>query len=153
METTALALYMALLSILPHSRHTPCLRAHAQQITHTIAAAEQDRHVPAGVLLVVGLLESHCGCAESDWGAPIDDAHRHTAGTSDTAAFALAVAFYGGGRRHFVGCHTWARAIGRFRSGICDPFNPVHQAYVTRALHLIERVYAAAGQPVPASLR
>lgn len=145
MESTALALFLALLSILPHSRATPCLHERAQAIVRMAAVAEQDRGVPAGVLLVVGLLETHCGCDIGEgggWGAPIDPRHRHTAGTSDTAARIL--------QHSLTACGTWERAIGRFRSGLCAPFNPVHQAYVRRAMGLIRREYATAGVAVPA---
>jgi hypothetical protein len=108
------------------------------------SVAEQDRGVPAGVILVVGTLETHCGCDRNEggnWGAPIDSRHRHIAGTSDTAARIL--------EHSLDACGTWMRAIGRFRSGLCNPWNPVHQQYVARAVRLIQRVYTTAGVPAP----
>jgi hypothetical protein len=142
--TFAARLLAALLGMLGHSRHTPCIERHRDAIAERAAAAETAHGVPPAVLLVVGLLESHWGCHPASggcWGAPVDRRHRLTAGTPDHAARALA--------RSRAVCGSWAGAIARFRSGLCAPWQPAHRAYVATALRLVARAHARAGAPAP----
>src|SRR5258706_14936267 len=80
--------------------------------------------VPPAVLFAIARRESHFACSprEHSWGAPAPRSRshavdwRHVAGTPMDAARAL--------RRSFEVCGTWTGATGRFRSGLCRPFNP-----------------------------
>lgn len=49
---------------------------------------------------------------ERDWGAPSSSRDRHTPGTPDDAARALATGY--------AVCGSWRGAITRFRSGLCN---------------------------------
>lgn len=124
----------ALLALLPGPQ-SRCIERHRPQIVAAAVSGERDRGVPAAVLLVVGFAETHLGCDAGEgggWGAPIDMRHRHQAGTSDHAARALA--------RSYAVCGTWAGAIGRFRSGLCTPWQLEHRAYVRRVLRIATRL-------------
>jgi hypothetical protein len=144
-------LFAALLAILPgvpQPMHGCIHRQHAS-IVEQIARASDRHGVPPAVLLVVGLLESHYGCAPGSggcWGAPVDRAHRLTAGTPDHAAIALA--------HSFEVCGSWVGAVARFRCGLCRcPARVVHGYTPEYAARLIERMHRRAGLPPPAGLR
>jgi hypothetical protein len=144
-------LFAALLAILPgvpQPMHG-CMRRRHDRIVEEIARAADRHGVPPAVLLVVGLLESHYGCAPGSggcWGAPIDRAHRLTAGTPDHAAVALA--------HSFEACGTWAGAVARFRCGLCRCPARIVRGYTPEfAARLIERVHRRAGVPAPKGLR
>lgn len=106
--TTLLAIYR------PPARVRPCLERTAEQIATAAADAQDHRGVPAEILLAVGWAETHLGCDAGEggnWGAPISRSRRHTAGTPDHAARALAWGY----RR----CHDWPGAVAHFRCGMC----------------------------------
>lgn len=124
-----------------------CIESHLTQIANNAAEGERLHGVPAGVMLVVGFMETHLGCDRNEggnWGAPIDPQHRHTAGTPLQAAHALAVSY------QRCGGQDWARAVGRFRSGLCAPSRVEHRIYVHQVGRLVRRLYTTVGQPVPA---
>lgn len=117
-----------------------------------IVAAAVDAYAAHGVapavLLVTAFLETHIGTDDNEgngWGAPASVRARHVAGTSDHAARALA--------RSFAVCGSWTGAVGRFRSGLCRPWQAAHRAYVRTAMGLVVRVHGGAGVPLPAALR
>jgi hypothetical protein len=133
----AQAVLATLLGMLPHLRHARCVEAHRADIVARADAAHETHGVPPAVLLVVGLLESHWGCNPRSggcWGAPASRRHRFVAGTSDHAAAALA--------RSYRVCGTWRGAVGRFRSGLCRPWQAEHRAYVAQAMGLVARLEA-----------
>lgn len=108
-------LLLALLVIFPHFPMRPCIERRVNEIESSLARAETEYGVPAGILLSVGFHETHAGCDRNEgggWGAPVDNQHRHTAGTSDHAARALA--------RSYTVCGTWLGAVNRFRCGLCQ---------------------------------
>lgn len=124
------------------------MSALAEQIAALVDDAEESYGVPAGVLLVVGFLETHLGTDHGEggnWGAPIDARHRHTAGTAFNAAHVLAVGF--------GTCHTWLRAITYYRSGHCVFARRLVGYEAPYALRLIERIYDTAGVERPERLR
>lgn len=126
-----LALVVALLHT-PHLQHRRCLEASRDRIVEALADGETIG-VPAHVMLSVAYHESHVGCdGESDWGAPVDRFHRHTAGTPRHAIRAL--------RRSYEVCGSWEGAVGRFRSGLCRPWNPAHRAYVHSVFVVAQRL-------------
>ncbi len=121
------------------------MRRRADEIAALANAASTAHHVPVGLLLATGWMESHLGCAAGsggNWGAPRDIRHRNIAGTPDHAARALA--------RSYVVCGSWSRAVGRFRSGLCAA--PHNRDYVATTLSLAVNVYARARVAVPAEL-
>lgn len=139
-------LLAALLAIFPRSPALVCLRSRADTIAAQARDAAAHRGVPAGLLLAVGFMESHLGCARSSggcWGAPIDPQHRGTAGTPDHAAQALATSFRV--------CGSWDGAVCRFRCGLCRCPDR-HTRYAANAIGLARRIYTTAGEPVPAAL-
>jgi hypothetical protein len=136
----ARALLAALLTIFPHAPARACLVARTDALAAALASAEASRGVPAGLMLAVAFRETWVGCHPHEggnWGAPRPGANRHLAGTPDDAARAMA--------RSYAVCGSWAGAVGRYRSGLCAPWNPVHRAYVAATLRLAARLYAAAG--------
>jgi len=141
------ALFLALVALFSRGPHAACIAGHAETTVRRAESAETNYGVPAGVLLTVGFLETHLGCANGsggNWGAPVDRAHRHTAGTSDSAARSLQTGF----RR----CGTWQGALGWFRCGHCRC--PRMQGYDPDfAGRLVERVYRRAQVAVPEHLR
>lgn len=113
-----------------------------ENVAHT---SQESLGVPMGVILVVGFSETHLGSDAHEggnWGAPIDAAHRHTAGAPIQAARVLA-------RSYQVCGNDWQRAVARFRSGLCVPHNPVHQRYVANVTSLVRRMYVRTGDPLP----
>ena len=148
LELTA-RLFTALLSLLPPlpASRRPCVERRHDAIVAAASATADARAVPVGLLLSVALFESHWGCAPgsgSCWGAPVDTRHRLTAGTPDHAAAALA--------RSFAVCGTWTGAVGRFRAGLCRPWQAAHRAYVARVMRYAARTYDRAAVPVPSGL-
>lgn len=141
------ALLLALLAIFHRTPHMACLARHADSIVRRAEAARVEHAVPPGVLLSVGFLESHLGCAPGsggNWGAPVSSRHRHTAGTSDHAARSLATGYRV--------CGTWGGALGWFRCGRCRcprmvGYDPDFAARV------VERVYREARVPMPDHMR
>lgn len=120
-----------------------CLERSFEVTVQRALQAQESHGVPPGVLLFVGFAETHLGCDRNEggnWGAPISRFRRHTAGTSQHAAIAL--------RRSYEVCHTWEGAIGRFRSGVCNP--PRLRGYgPRRAISWIRRLYQRADVPLP----
>jgi len=130
----------AILAFFPRFPTRQCVIDNTEAIVQHAVNAEQ-YGVPAGVFLIVGFAETHLGCDAGEgggYGAPIDRFHRHTPGTPEHAARALAASYRV--------CHTWEGAISRFRSGQCHllPTDP-RSGYVRRALVLIPRAYRHAG--------
>jgi hypothetical protein len=144
-------LFAALLALMPRVPQPMrgCIARRQGRIVAQIAQARETYGVPPAVMLVIGLLESHYGCAPRSggcWGAPIDRAHRSTAGTSNQAALALA--------NGFRACGTWRGAIARFRCGLCRCPMRSGRGYTPRyAVGLVERVHLRAGVPPPPRLR
>ncbi len=104
----------ALLSLLPDTARTRCVRARAATIIHDASAASAATGVPVEVLLVVGYLESALGCDPRSggcWGAPISPRRRDVAGRASHAAAALAAGYRV--------CTTDLGAVSRFRYGLC----------------------------------
>jgi hypothetical protein len=142
------ALLAALVAVLPPIPHPQRERIQLQKerIVSMAAASSARYRVPPSVLLVVGFMETHLGTDDGEgggWGAPIDAAHPHKAGTSDHAARILAR-----GRRT---CGSWQGALSWFRSGKCRP-PPFAQTYVGKGMWLIERMHARIGLRVPDDL-
>lgn len=125
---TAAEALAAILSLLgPHVLHGACIARRREEIAADADAASREHGVPVRLLLAVGLLESHWGCAPASggcWGAPRDRDHRHSAGRASHAASALAL----GHRR----CATWRGAVAHFRGGRCTG----HDRYVATALRI-----------------
>jgi hypothetical protein len=148
MMTTTPAVILAVLLALhrPPQPHRTCIEAHRAQIEAAGAEAESIG-VPAAILFAVARRESHFACApgERSWGAPVDRRHRHTAGGPMHAARALA--------RSFAVCGTWRGAVGRFRSGLCDPWQPMHRSYVASVMRDVETIHARTGTPLPSPFR
>lgn len=137
----------ALLAMFPHNPQRACMLARADAIAEQADAAAAHWHVPAGLLLVVGFLETHDGCDAGEgggWGSPIDRRHRHTAGTADSTARGLA--------HSYAACGTWLGALHRYRVGLCNGRERVGYSAET-AWRLFERVRLRAGvtapEPVP----
>lgn len=142
-----LPLLLALLQLYPQTPARRCLEARREAIAAALEAGEREYGVPAGLLLATAFVETWVGChpGEGDgWGAPVDVRHRHTAGTWRHAAAALA--------RSRAVCGTWAGALGRFRSGLCRPWQRAHLGYAPMVLRLTRRVYGRAGASLPAVL-
>lgn len=100
-------------------------------------------NVPVVLLMVTGFLETHLGTDDGEhgnWGSPIDRRHRHTAGTSDSAARDLA--------HSFQICGNWLAAVRRYRTGLC--FRDASVGYTAAySIRLAERVYHRAGIDLP----
>ena len=143
-------LFAALLALLPHVPQPMrgCMQRRHGHISEQIARASAVHGVPPAVLMVVGLLESHFGCAPGSggcWGAPVDRRHRSTAGTPNQAAIALATSFRV--------CRNWRGAIARFRCGLCQcPMRSGRGYTPGYAVRLVERVHQRAGLPLPDGL-
>ena len=140
---TVKLLLVALLSMFPRFPTRQCIIDHSESIVQQVTQAEQTRHVPPGILLMVGFQETHLGCDANEgggWGAPISRFHRHVAGTSDDAARILV--------HSYEACGNWIRAITRFRSGACSLTpDDYRMPYVHRSESLINRLYARAHMP------
>jgi hypothetical protein len=135
-------LLVALLSLL-RGPQSACIESRRDVIIAAAEAGERDHGVPPVILLVIGFAESHLGCDVGEgggWGAPISRTRRHTAGTPDHAARALA--------RSYEVCGTWLGAVSRFRCGLCRC--PRLRGYdPTDAMRLVDRVSTRAGTPAP----
>ncbi len=144
--TVGLLLTSLLVLHRPPQPHRSCIEAHRNAIEAAGIEAESIG-VPAAVLFAVARRESHFACApgERSWGAPVDNRHRHTAGGPMHAARALL--------RSYEVCGTWERAVSRFRSGLCAPWQLTHRAYVTSVVRDIETVHARTGALLPSHLR
>jgi hypothetical protein len=141
-----LAALLAILPRVPQPQRGRIERQHDRIVEMATASAEA-YEVPVGILLVTAFLETHLGVDNGEgggWGAPINRAHRHTAGTSDHAARALA-------RSHEV-CHDWFHAITRFRSGQCVFRRRLIGYEPDYAARLVTRMYEQAGLPAPDGL-
>lgn len=147
MTPTVAATYLAaLLALYPHGLYRQRILAARESISQRLSDAENTLGVPVPVLLAVAWNESHLGFAPGSggcWGAPINAAHRLTAGTSVHAARVLAR-----GRTYCRG--SWRGAIGFFRSGVCS--GGVHADYVARVSTLAHRLTTATNTPLPAGL-
>lgn len=123
---TALIL-AALLILRPHSPARSCIDARHDEIVSMATRSAETFDVPVALLLVVGFSETHFGCdpaSGGNWGAPRDRNHRQTAGTSDSAASALAL-----GYRE---CRTWLGAVSHFRCGRCGTCPAGQPGYTAR---------------------
>ncbi len=112
--TGTAALLFALLALRPHSPQLPCITARHDTIVSQATASAERYGVPVSVLLVTSFNETHLTCDRGEgngWGAPASRTRRHTAGTSDNHASALALGY----RR----CHSWLGAISSYRCGNC----------------------------------
>ena len=125
----------AILTIFPYmsGNNRACIESRrdriVQQLTETTAAG-----VPTEIMASVAFMETHLGCDRNEgggWGAPIDAAHRHTAGTHMNAASVLV--------RGLERCGSWDGSIRRFRTGLCQP-TPVGTAYLRRVNQLVRRI-------------
>lgn len=143
-------LFAALMALLPHVPQPMhgCMAQRHGHIIAQVAQAAATHGVPPAVLMVVGLLESHYGCAPGSggcWGAPLDRRHRLTAGTPNQAAVALATSFRV--------CGTWRGALSRFRCGLCRCPERLIRGYTPGfAARLVERVHERAGLALPEGL-
>lgn len=142
-----LACVLGLFAVIP-ARTLALIEANEASIARDAEEAATTYGVPIGVLLVVGYGETHLGTDAGEggnWGAPIDPAHRHTAGGPVHAAYAL--------RRGFEVCGgSWARAVARFRSGLCVAHDPVHLRDIAVRVRLIRRLYDDANHTRPYGL-
>jgi hypothetical protein len=146
------ALVAAILSLFPamSGNNRACIEdrhdAIARQVDETARAYPTVR---PEVLVAVAFSETHLGCDRGEgggWGAPVDRAHRHTAGTHLHAAAVLA-------RSMQVCGGDELSAVRRFRTGLCDPrrqstsaiVGRVGERYGRRVLALAERLSRAAG--------
>lgn len=121
------ALIAALLVLRPHSPALQCIETRHDEIVTMATNSAEAFHVPVALLLVVGFNESHWGCdpnSGGNWGAPIDRDHRQTAGTSDSAASALALGFHE--------CRSWGSAVSHFRCGRCGRCPRSQPGYTAR---------------------
>jgi len=156
-------LFAALLALRrPPAAYHACIDAHAVQIV-TAGNGAEAIGVPASVLLAVGRRESHWACApgEGSWGAPRPrtarqrripgQTWRHIAGTPMDAARALASSYAVCGEAD--GAPTWTMAVGRFRSGLCHPWQLVHRRYVASVIHDVEIIHTRTGIAPPTHLR
>ena len=146
------ALVAAILSLFPvmSGRNRACIEDRhdviARQVDETARAYPRVR---PEVMVAVAFSETHLGCDAGEgggWGAPVDRAHRHTAGTHLHAAAVLA--------RGMEVCRgDELSAVRRFRTGLCDPIQTssspivgrVGERYGRRVLALAERLQRAAG--------
>ncbi len=124
-----------------------CIRAHRRFIIESVIEAERVHSVPPAVLIVTAASESHLGCTRADgrssWGSPVSRNRRNVAGGPMHSARDLATS-----RRR---CGSWPAARGRYRYGRCGLGVPSYgRGYTPRlAVHLIRRVHARAGLPLP----
>lgn len=145
--TLAQLIFAAILYMFPNANHRACLQERRTTIENNAEDAANRNGVPVGVLIVAGWMESHMGCDPASggcWGAPIDPQHRHTAGTPNHAAVALATSYRV--------CHSWEGAISRFRCGLCT-CPPRYNAYVQTSVNLVARLYARVNHAAPPDLR
>ena len=139
----ALAFLMALLAIFPSTPARSCMLARRDRIVAQAQAASTNHGVPLGVLYMVAFRETHVGCDRASggcWGAPVSPTERHTAGTAEHAARALATSF--------ARCHSWRGAISRFRCGLCT-CPPRYSGYVNTVMRYIGVLYDRVGEPLP----
>ncbi len=162
MTNTAALLLVALLAVIPRIPQPirDRVAAHRDAIVAVAATAEREYGVPAGLMLVVGLLESHWGLHDGegyrpghlgDWGAPASATQRHVAGPPARAARILAHSLTecGGPRWRMPG---WLPAVRRFRSGLCSREHAGRGYSARYALELTRRAYARAGVALPDGL-
>lgn len=115
MTPSAALLLALLLSLRPPADLRPCLTARAPEIARAAGEAQALTGVPAELVLAVGYLETHLGCARGSggcWGAPVSRRRRAVAGTHLHSARALAW-----GRRR---CGSWHGAVSHYRCGLCS---------------------------------
>ncbi len=143
-ELTALIL-TTLLSIIPRvpQPQRGRLEARHDRIVAEATAAAAHHNVPVALLFSTAMMETHIGTdvGEGDgWGAPISRFRRHTAGTADNAASALAFGFRD--------CHTWLGATHHYRCGLCRCMHLLgYQA--PQAIRLAEHTMQRANVPLP----
>lgn len=130
------ALVLTLLAIWPRMAARRCLESRADEIADHLETGRTAHGVPPEILASVGWHETWLGCHPGEgggWGAPIDVRHRHTAGTPEHAARALA--------RSYAVCGTWRGAVTRFRSGLCRlPAGDSREQYVASVMRLARRL-------------
>ena len=143
------ALVAAVLSLYPvmSGANRACIEDRHERIAAQVEeTARAHPRVRASVLVAVAFSETHLGCDYGEgggWGAPVDRAHRHTAGTHLHAAAVLA-------RGMEVCAGDELGAVRRFRTGLCDPrrqsssalVGRVGEAYGRRVLALAARLEA-----------
>jgi hypothetical protein len=144
-------LLITLMTLFPHMPRTErrCIERSAESIVQRINDAEQNQHVPAGIILVVAFYESHIGCTHrrvTNWGTLIVRRGRHYNGTSSNAAVSLETGFRV--------CRNWEGAINLFRCGYCscDPSRLIGYT-PRRAILRIAQLYNSAGLPLPDNFR
>lgn len=109
-------LFAALLVLypgIPNDRRS-CMLQNRESIIQMAADSATATGVPPSILLMVGFFETHLGCARGSggcWGSPVDNRHRHVAGTPRRAADDLATSYRV--------CGTWLGAVSRYRCGLC----------------------------------
>ena len=116
MYEVVLRLFAALLTLHPliPNRMRSCMMLNRESISQMASDGSLSTGVPPAVLLMVGFFESHLGCnprSGGSWGSPVDNTHRHIAGTPRRAADDLATSYRV--------CGTWLGAVSRFRCGLC----------------------------------
>ena len=135
-QTQAQRSLTALVSLIPRlpARVRGCFERTRERIAERAEEGSRLYNVPVSLLLTIALLETHWGCDHGEggnWGAPISRTRRHTAGTPNHAASALATSYRV--------CGTWLGATRRFRYGLC--FHRRTRGYSPEfAMHLSERV-------------
>lgn len=123
-----------------------CMSHHAASVERVAARAASELQVPPSVLLATARRESHWGCRGGhSWGAPHSRSHRFGIGTPMDAARAL--------EHSFRVCGTWIGAVGRFRSGLCRPWQHEHREYVRAVVRDVEAIHERTGEPLPEAWR
>ena len=131
MPVSGWALVAAVLSLYPvmSGSNRACIEDRHERIAAQVEeTARAYPRVRPSVLVAVAFSETHLGCDRGEnggWGAPVDRAHRHTAGTHLHAAAVLA--------RGMEVCRgDELSAVRRFRTGLCDPMRQSSSAVVGR---------------------
>jgi len=148
MHTTQLILAVLLSMFRPPADVRARLDARQEQIVTQATEAAAAHGIPVGLLLFVGFAETHLGTDRAEgggWGAPVSPVRRHTAGTADHAARALA--------HSYLVCHSWRGAVARFRTGLCTAPHRLPGYTPEYAIRVVARMYQRAGVPLPDDFR
>ena len=146
-------LLLAVLTAFPamNGNNRACIETNLARIEQQVAEAIRTYpRVRASMLVAVAFSETHLGCDYGEgggWGAPVDRAHRHTAGTHLHAAAVLA--------RSLEVCHgDELSAARRFRTGLCNPLRQsssvevgqIGEQYGRRVIRLAARLEQIAAE-------